>query len=173
MEKSYHPTQEQVRYFAENPFAFISRLGLKALEFRPGYVKLMMPLKGNESHFGGMYAGAVFTLAEMPPGVLYMTTFDITRFYPVVKEMNIRFKRPAMTDLTVEVSLSDDEIVRISTEAGEKGKSGFSVETKILDASLNVVAESTGIYQLRLAEKDGLAGWKEMVMEIMSKTPLS
>lgn len=64
-----------------------------------------MPGAGNENHIGSMYAGALFTLAEIPGGALFLTSFDSARFYPIVKEMTLRFRRPAKGDIRVEARL--------------------------------------------------------------------
>ncbi len=44
-------------------------------EIRPGFVKARIRLKGNKNHFGSLYAGAYFLVAEIPGGVL--TLFDL------------------------------------------------------------------------------------------------
>jgi len=115
------------------------------------YVELMAPLEGNLSHVGTMYAGALFTLAEIPGGALFLSTFDASKYYPIVKEMTIRYKRPVVTDATVKVRLSEEEATRIAAEADEKGKSEFILQGEIFDANGQLVAESEGIYQLRKA----------------------
>ena len=78
-------TPETVRELVEKKIAFVERMGLKVLELMPGSVKLMAPLRGNENHIGSMYAGALFTLAEIPGGALILATFDPTRCYPLIK----------------------------------------------------------------------------------------
>ncbi|MCP3953587.1 MAG: DUF4442 domain-containing protein [Desulfobacterales bacterium] len=149
-------TPEDIKNFVEKPFAFVERSGIQAIELKPRYIKLGMPLKGNENHIGIMYAGALFTLAEVPGGALYLTTFDVSRYYPIVKEMNIRFRRPAATDITVELSIPEDRVQAIQAEAAENGKAEYTLETELKDAEGTVVALGKGIYQLRpMAEIEG------------------
>ena len=140
---------EIIKQFIEKPFAFVENMGLKALELEPFRVKLAAPLKGNENHIGSMYAGALFTLAEIPGGALYLTSFDTDRFYPVIKEMNIRFRRPAQTEATIEITMSEEEVEKVQAEAGENGKADYVLEGEIKDESGEVVTISRGIYQLR------------------------
>ncbi|MBL0712844.1 MAG: YiiD C-terminal domain-containing protein [Desulfosarcina sp.] len=144
-----HLSTEQLKAFIEKPFAFVERVGLKAHRMEPRRIKLGLPLKGNENHLGIMYAGALFTVAELPGGALYLTTFDVEKFYPVLKEMNIRFRRPATSDVTVEAALSQTEVARITTEAETRGKSEFILKTVIKDTEGTAVAETEGVYQLR------------------------
>lgn len=140
---------EEMKAFIEKPFTFVERIGLEAHRLEPRRVKLGLPLKGNENHIGIMYAGALFTVAEIPGGALYLTTFDVEKFYPVLKAMDIRFRRPAATDVTVEVTLSEAETMRIATEADERGKSEFTLKAAVKDAEGEIVAETEGTYQLR------------------------
>ena len=142
-------TPEILKQFIEKPFAFVERIGLKALELKPNHVKLVAPIAGNENHIGGMYAGALFTLAEIPGGALYLTTFDVSNFYPIIKEMTIRFVAPAKTDVTVEMYLPKEEASHIEAEARENGRADYVLEGEVKDASGVVVAVSKGLYQLR------------------------
>lgn len=138
-----------IRQLTEEHIAFVKRTGLKAEVLEPGHVRLRMPLKGNENHIHNMYAGALFTVAELPGGVLMMTSFDARRFYPIVKEAGLRFLRPAASDVTVDARLSEDEIQRIGEEATTNGKADFVLDLQLKDENGDVVAESHAVYQLR------------------------
>jgi len=142
-------SNEAIQKYVESGIAFVQRAGITALELKPRYVKLKAPLEGNVNHIGSMYAGALFTLAEMPGGALFLTTFDVSKFYPIIKEMNIRFKALAKTDVTIELSFTEDEVERIESEALENGKADYILEGEIKDETGQVVAVSRGIYQLR------------------------
>ena len=144
-------SKEDIRDLLESKVAFIERTGVKALILEKGRIKLSAPLAGNENHIGTMYAGALFTLAEVPGGALFLTSFDVTRFYPVVKEMKIRFRRPAATDVTIEMMMAEEEVGRIQEEAEESGKSEFVLTGEVKDEKGEVVAISEGVYQIRKA----------------------
>ncbi|MBW1709363.1 MAG: PaaI family thioesterase [Deltaproteobacteria bacterium] len=140
---------DTLKKFSEKKVAFIERMGLGVVESKPRYVKLKAPLEGNENHIGIMYAGALFTLAEVPGGALFATSFDTSKYYPIVKELSIRFRRPATTDVTIEMEMTTEEIERIQAQADENGKADYILEGEIKDASGEVVALSKGIYQIR------------------------
>ena len=140
---------EVARQLTEEQIAFVKRSNLKALVLEPGFVRLQMPLAGNQNHIGSMYAGALFTLAEIPGGALFMTSFDVTRFYSIVKEMNLRFRRPAKGDICVEARLSAEQIEQLQNEAQANGKADYLLELELTDASGEIVALSRGLYQLR------------------------
>lgn len=140
---------EIARQLTEQQIAFVKRCGLKAEVLEPGHVRLCMPLAGNENHIGSMYAGALFTLAEIPGGALFLTSFDSQRFFPIVKEMNLRFRRPATGDIRVEARLAAEHIERLQNEAECRGKAEYVLDLQLTDASGEIVAESRGLYQLR------------------------
>ena len=142
-------TPETMKNLLETTVAFVQRAGVKALELEPRRVKLMAPLKGNENHIGTMYAGALFTVAEVPLGALYLTTFDVSKYYPIIKEMNIQFVRLAKSDVTIELTMTEDEVSRVQREVDEKGKSDFILEAEVKDETGEVVARSRSVYQLR------------------------
>ena len=142
-------TPQDAKAFIEKPFAFVERVGLEALVMEPRHVKLRLPLADNANHIGSIYAGALFTVAELPGGALFLTTFDVERFYPVLKAMQIRFRRPAFTDVTVEVDLTAAEVERITAQAEQSGKAEFTMYVEVKDADDRVVAQSEGTYQLR------------------------
>jgi len=133
----------------ENRIKFVKRMGLKVKEVKRGYIKLHAPLVGNENHIGIMYAGALFSLAEFLGGVFCWSSFDESRFFPIVKNVMITYLRPVKTDAHVEVSLPDEEIRRIEKEAENNGKSDFKLETSIKNDAGEMVATTVGIYQLR------------------------
>jgi len=142
-------TVEAMKHALETTVKFVERAGIKALVLEPRHVKLTAPLKGNENHIGTMYAGALFTVAEVPVGALYLTTFDPAKYYPIVKEMTIQFLRLAKTDVTIELTMSQEEVDRVQAEVDEKGKSDFFLEGEVKDESGEVVAKSRAVYQLR------------------------
>ncbi len=140
---------EVAKKMLEGGIKFVANSGLRVVELRRGYVKCLMPFAGNGNHIGTMYAGALFTLAEIPGGALFLSSFDATKFYPIVKELDLRFLKPAKGDVTVEIALDDIHIASLSAQAAEKGKAEFILEGQLKTADGTIVAESRGVYQIR------------------------
>lgn len=140
---------ETIRKMTTKSIPFAERAGIDLVEFERGHVKMKIPLEPNKNHIGTMYAGALFTLAEIPGGAIFMSAFDMTKFFPIVAEMNIKYLKPATTDIYVEVKMSEEEIQRITNEATENGKAVFILEKELKDEHGEVVAITTGTYQAR------------------------
>ncbi len=143
---------EDARKLVETTVEFVRRAGLKAPVLERGRVVTTMPIEGNTNHIGIMYAGALFSVGEVTGGAMFLTSFDMTRYYPIVKDVYIRFRRPATTDVRIEVFLAESDIARIEDEAAEKGKADYILEGDIMDANGEVVAVMKGTYQLRAME---------------------
>jgi thioesterase domain-containing protein len=141
---------DMMKEMVENKVEFIKRMGLKVIDLDKGRVRLMAPITGNENHIGTMYAGALFTLGEVPGGALFLTSFNMSKYYPIVKEMKIRFRRPARTDVFIDMSIPDERVKEIEAETDRNGKAEFILEGEIKDESGEVVALTRGLYQSRL-----------------------
>lgn len=127
----------------------LGRLGLEVIDMGPGRMTLRVPFEGNQNHVGTMYAGALFAIAEVPGGALAVQLFDPAKYYPVIKDMKVDYRRPARTDVTVEASISPEEVQRVLTEAADAGKADFVMDLAVKDAEGTVVMTALGNYQLR------------------------
>ncbi|HDP26325.1 MAG TPA: DUF4442 domain-containing protein [Deltaproteobacteria bacterium] len=125
------------------------KMGVKIVGMRDRYARIMMPLEPNINHIGTMYAGSLFTLGEFSGGVIYAASFDLTRFFPIVKEVSIRFLRLAKTDMHLELELTKEQVEQITREADEKGKADYGLDLKLMDDQGEVCAVVNGTWQLR------------------------
>ncbi len=72
------------------------KMGIKVVEARRGFAAATVPLEGNGNHFGVVYAGVEFTVAEILGGIIAIASFDSAKYYPLVKKVEIEFtaRRP-------------------------------------------------------------------------------
>lgn len=124
-------------------------MGVKIVEARRGHAAATVPAEGNGNHFGVVYAGVEFTVAEILGGVIALSTFDSAKYFPLVKNLDIAFVGMARSELRAEASLDDDTIARVEAEAAERGKADFVLEATVTDADGQTVATTRGLYQLR------------------------
>ncbi len=125
------------------------KMGVKIVEARRGFAAATVPLEGNGNHFGVIYAGAQFTVAEILGGVIALHSFDATKYFPLVKNLDIKFVGMATGDLRAEATLGEEDLARVAAEAESRGKADYSLEAVVTDASGQVVATTRGLYQLR------------------------
>lgn len=125
------------------------RMGVKVEEARRGFAAASVPVEGNGNHFGVIYAGVQFTVAEILGGIIALSTFDASKYFPLVKNVDISFVAMASSALRAEASMDEETIARVEAEAAANGKSDYTLEAVVTDAAGVVVATTRGLYQLR------------------------
>lgn len=123
----------------------LKQMNLKFLHISTNSLKVEMPPEGNSNHLGGVYAGAIFSLAEFPFGMLCVNRFGMQDFVPVVGEVTIRYLAPATGALTVELHISDEEWAEIERETRARGKFKIIKEIEVRDeqGNVNTLAKAT------------------------------
>ena len=126
-------------------------LGLTVLEAENGVFKATIPnsnAAGN--HIGIMHAGVLFSLGEFLGGLITARYLDNPhKFQPVVRDLKIDFKAPAMTDITATAYFSADQALEMNAKLEESGRYDFQQKAVLTDTNGTVVAETLGSYALR------------------------
>lgn len=137
-----------VRYL-EGAIKIIEKMGMRILDFKKRSVKIMLPKEPNLNHIGTVYAGSLFSLADYAGGVLFYSSFDSRKYYPVLKEVTITFKKPATTDITVEASMTPEESERIKKITDDTGKADWTIDLDLKDETGVICSVVHGIFQMR------------------------
>ncbi|HZC92253.1 MAG TPA: YiiD C-terminal domain-containing protein [Mycobacterium sp.] len=133
----------------ESTIPIAHTMGVKVVEARPGFAATTVPAEGNGNHFGVIYAGVLFTVAEVLGGIIPLISFDNSKYFPLVKDLDIKFVAMAKSNVRAEASLDDETIARVEAEAAERGKADFTLDAVVTDADGQTVATTRGLYQLR------------------------
>ncbi|GAB2473030.1 hotdog family protein [Jatrophihabitans fulvus] len=126
----------------------VKGIGLEFVDCRPGHVGARVPFEGNGNHFGAVYAGVIFTVAEVLGGAIHYSTFDPATHFPIVRRLEVDFLSPGTGPLTAVAELSDDEIARIRAESAGGNKSRYELTAQVLGEDGTVVATTRGDYRL-------------------------
>ena len=135
--------------------AFVERTGLRRLEESRGFVRMLMPLAGNENHVAVMYLGAYTVLAEAVAAVPGISLLDTARFFPIIKDIFVDFRRPAASDVTAEFCLAEPQITAMLHDLETKGSAGYLAEFPMHDA------EGVKVASARVSVKLLSHGWKK------------
>lgn len=135
--------------FLEQAVGIIRQTGVKIVSLKERYAKIMLPFEPNINHIGTIYGGSLFILAEFSGGVIYYVSFDHTKFYPIVKDVFIKYRRPAAGDVSLEVELSPQQVDEIQKSAEANGKQDWTMDLEVKDADGNVCCTVRGTWQLR------------------------
>ncbi len=138
-----------VAHMTENMVEAVKRTGLKVMNLKERYVKLKMPLEGNMNHAQMMYAGSLFCIGEIVGGVIIPASMDRQDCYPLAKSVTIDFLKPATSDVTLELSMSKEEVNRLEKELEELGKSDYKLSIELKDNNEEIVSLIHGTWQVR------------------------
>lgn len=127
----------------------LAAMGLEVVEAERTSVAARLPAGPNANHFGTAYAGSLFSVAEVLGGLFARTSLVVEGAVPLVKSMQIDFRRPATTAVIARATLGEEQITRVLAEAQDRGKSDFVLEAEVTDEAGTVVASTRGLYQLR------------------------
>ena len=140
---------EMMNAALEHTIPAAHRMGVRVAEAGRGHAVATAPFEGNGNHFGVVYAGVEFTVAEVLGGIIAISTFDSSKYFPLVKNIDIAFVGMAKSALRAEATLDDATIARVAAEAEENGKADFTLDAVVTDADGQTVATTRGRYQLR------------------------
>jgi acyl-coenzyme A thioesterase PaaI-like protein len=141
-------TPQQATDFAHATIPAIGRLGVRVVRLGPGEVELVVPIEGNGNHFGTMYAGALFSLVEMPGGFIPLSVLG-PQFTPIVTRVDIRFLAAARSDVHLTARIEPEQLRQLADEATREGKAEFTLDLTGQDDDGRTVVECTAYYQLR------------------------
>ena len=133
----------------ESIISIASKMGIVIEAFDPGNVRVRLPKEPNLNHIGMVYAGSLFSLGDFTGGVLFCSCFDLKKYYPILKEASIAYKRPASTDVTIEASMTPAEIEALKKAADGAGKADFSREFELKGADGGTCCIFRGSFQIR------------------------
>jgi thioesterase domain-containing protein len=135
--------------YLEKAIKIIEKMGMRIQDFQKHSVKILLPKEPNVNHIGTVYAGSLFSLADYAGGVLFYATFDIKRYYPLLKEVTIVFKKPGTTNITCEASMSPAQAEQIKNLTDETGKADWVLDLELKDAKGDICCIAHGIFQMR------------------------
>ena len=135
--------------YLEKAIKIIEKMGMRILDFKKQSVKILLPKEPNVNHIGTVYAGSLFSLADFAGGVLFYSAFDLRKYYPLLKEVTITFKRPATTDITVETSMTSEQAEGIKKIADETGKADWALDLELKDEQGNICCIVHCTFQMR------------------------
>jgi thioesterase domain-containing protein len=127
----------------------LGAMGVTLVKLEPGAAAVEAPQEPNVNHAGMFYAGSLFSLAEVLGGLLPMVTWEMTGYVPVVADVQINFRKPALGTVRASAELSGEEVERVRSELAEgKAKIWFTLEASLTDGDGREVASSVGKYVL-------------------------
>ena len=113
---------------------FVKKVGVK----QSATGDLALPMEPSVSnHLNTIHAGAQFTLAEAASGKLLLESFPELegKVVPVLRDSQIKFKRPAESSITAYPTMSAESASALRDQLGRKGRGSIEINVEIRDAN--------------------------------------
>jgi acyl-coenzyme A thioesterase PaaI-like protein len=107
---------------------------------------LRLPADANyENHLGTVHAGAQFALAEAASGQWLLSRFgaEAARNLAVVRHADVKFRRPAVGELTARAEVGAEEADRFLETLSRRGRAAIEVRVRLLDGEGSVTLEAS------------------------------
>lgn len=93
------------------------------------HVRVVVPVEGlHLNHVGIVYAGTMFTAMELAAGAIFMCTYGLDEFVPIVSNFEISFLKPTKKDLVAEIEWTEEEAAERIKPIRERGRGRMPVE---------------------------------------------
>ncbi len=125
-------------------------LDLQFESIEDGIYRSRTPLSDNtKNHVNIFHAGPIWMTAEYLGGLIAAHNLDNPKYQPVIAGLNIKFMRPAMTDITAETEFTAEDVktMKASLEATERYD--FTIHIVVKNTADKIVAEADGNYVLK------------------------
>jgi acyl-coenzyme A thioesterase PaaI-like protein len=94
------------------------------------------------NHIDTIHAGAIFTLAETASGNTLKKSFPEyeNKVIPILRDSNIKYKKPALSDIYADASITDEAIEKFITQFEKKSRATIEVNVIVRDIEDNTIA---------------------------------
>ena len=146
-------SEREIETWAKSNLPVYEFMGLEVTSVSDGVYSCFVPLNANTgNHISTVHAAFQWAAAEILGGLVVLTKRTDTRYVPVIKSLNIEFKRPALSDIRSEARFSDEEVEAMNVALELTGRYDFELNSIIRDLQGDVVAEATACYAVRTIE---------------------
>ncbi|MEL0151534.1 MAG: DUF4442 domain-containing protein [Rhodobiaceae bacterium] len=103
-----------------------------------------------QNHVHIMHAAYLFAGGEFLGGLVPMRHLDEPeKFQPVVRDLKIEFKAPAMTSVTAEAVFTQAQADEMNAALAKDGRFDFTLVADLKDENGTLVAQTTANYAIR------------------------
>lgn len=124
----------------EIPFVKTVRLTRSA----DGLLQLQMAPEVS-NHLNTLHAGAQFTLTESAAGQLLIESFPelVGKMVPLLRESQIKFKRPANTAVTAFASITAEASQSLLDQIQRRGRGSIEVQVDVKDSAAKITCSAS------------------------------
>lgn len=125
-------------------------MDVEVLSAADGDYRCRVPLnEQTKNHFNSVHAAIQWAGAELLGGLIWIQNQQGSNYRFVMREMTIRFLKPAMDDIEACAQFDDAQINAMKSDLQETGRHDFELEAEIKNKNGDVLATTTGCYAIR------------------------
>ena len=125
-------------------------MDVEVLSAADGDYRCRVPLnEQTKNHFNSVHAAIQWAGAELLGGLIWIQNQPGSNYRFVMREMTIRFLKPAMDDIEACAQFDDAQIKAMKSDLQETGRHDFELEAEIKNKNGDVLATTTGCYAIR------------------------
>jgi len=125
-------------------------MDVEVLSAADGDYRCRVPLnEQTKNHFNSVHAAIQWAGAELLGGLIWIQNQPGNDYRFVMREMTIRFLKPAMDDIEACAQFDDAQINAMKSDLQETGRHDFELEAEIKNKHGDVLATTTGCYAIR------------------------
>jgi len=125
-------------------------MDVEVLAASDGEYRCKVPLNDQtKNHFNSVHAAIQWAGAELLGGLIWIQNQPSNDYRFVMREMTIRFLKPAMDDIEACAKFDDAQINAMKSDLQETGRHDFELEAEIKNKNGDVLATTTGCYAIR------------------------
>ncbi|MDG1690556.1 MAG: YiiD C-terminal domain-containing protein [Alphaproteobacteria bacterium] len=131
-------------------FPIYENAGLEILRADEVFKARVILGEKTQNHVHMMHAAFLFLGGEFLGGLVPMRHLKHPqKFQPVVRDLKIDFKAPALTSITAQAHFSQAQADEMNQQLEETGRFDFTLVAELTDEAGNLVAQTTANYALR------------------------
>lgn len=122
------------------------------------HIRMSAPVEGlHINHVGTVYAGSMFTLLELAAGAIFMCTYGLDEYVPIVAGFEIKYLKPTKKDIVVDIEWTEEEAEAFIKPIKERGRGRLPVEMTLKDVDGVEVAKAVSTLYILPFTKDMMA----------------
>lgn len=126
--------------FSQSPIEYVNMACLEPEVLEERHVRLRLPAKPlHMNHVGTVYAGSMFTIAEIAGANLFMCTYG-DAYIPILKSVKVQYMKPAMGDVLVDLTIDEETAREKIVPIAERGKGDYLLDVPLMDEGSQQVA---------------------------------
>lgn len=129
------PPAEAVRLLQEyldHSIPLVPQMQIRVIELDQAHLVLGAPLEPNRNHIGTVFGGSLNALATLSCWGLVWLALHGRGAQIVIREGNMKFRRPATGDFTARCSLpSAEHLQAFSTQFEQRGRAGIELRAEV------------------------------------------